>query len=131
MAAARVLGEGKIGRVDAAAEELPEVEVEALVVHDLAPGAAAAVAARRVEGAVVAVVVVDAGRPGRAAGDQREQAREGVRGRRRPRIAVGDGAASQTCQCRGRMRLDPLRQVHLVQSIHAEEKYLPHTPALL
>src|SRR5262249_18437495 len=116
------------GRIDAPAKELRRVEVDRLVEHDLGTGglARAASRTRRVERAVVAVVVVDTSRLWQAAGKLGEQAWEGVGGRRRRRVRVGDAVARQVCKRGLGILRDPPREVLPMKAIDAEEQHTMH-----
>jgi len=131
MAAAAVLRQREISRIHASAEESRQIEVDRLVVDHFRARCPGAVAARRVERAIIAVVVVDPGALRRAAGHEREQAGERVRGRGGARVGVDDAAPAELCERRRRMARDPPRQVRLVQAVDAEEQNVLHSIPLI
>lgn len=103
-----------------------EITVEVLGQRDFCAGSVGAVRAGRKERPIVSIVVVDARRLGRAAGQHREQSREGVRGHRRECVRVGDAAMCEAREIGARPRFEAAGEVNRVEAIDADQQHMMH-----
>ena len=72
--------------------------------------------------AIVAGFVVDAGGERRAAGDDREDAGEGIGGLGGGGVEIGDASAFELGECGRRMRLDVIFEIEGVEAVDAKDE---------